>query len=109
MSRFYRCRVCHGTFERETMKGRKPVACPKHRPESRRRVDRRKKRANYASGGPARRPQCCVDASMQCAQHRQWKTFKYEWRRKVVNPRSLQILADFTEALGADGFHITSN
>lgn len=56
MNRFYRCRICGGKFERETMKGRKPVACREHRRAARRKVDRRKKRDNYARGGAAKRP-----------------------------------------------------
>jgi hypothetical protein len=107
VSRFYKCRVCRGTFERVTLKGRKPVACPEHRQAYKRRIDRRKKRANYARGGPVPRPLCCVPT--QCAQHRQFKTFAYEWKRVTVNPASVAVLADLTETIGANGFHITRN
>ena len=104
------------------MKGRKPVACPEHRDAAHRKIDRRKKRANYASGGPARRPQCCVDNGRQCAQHRQWKDFKKTWIRQVRKPADdpvTQVLMDlfYSDAGDGDngplyhrarkGFHIT--
>jgi DNA-directed RNA polymerase subunit RPC12/RpoP len=109
MLRLYKCRICGGTFERESSKGRKPLACPEHRREAKRQVDRDRKREIYANGR-APLPSCCVDAgNRQCRQHRQWKTFKATWHRITINPDTVQILDTFTEALGANGFHITSN
>jgi len=92
------------------MKGRKPVACPPHRHAARRRVDRRKKRENYARGGTAARPLCCIEhGDTQCPQHRQWATFKYQWKRMAADPESVQALSDLTEACGTGGFNITSS
>ncbi len=124
MSGLYRCRVCRGTFERETLKGRKPVACPEHRREAKRRVDRRKHRENYARGGAAPRPPCCVQAdNHQCPQHRQWAEFAKTWKRQVRRPPddpiTLALLDLFYNDVGDDsngnpvyvraskGFHIT--
>lgn len=108
MSSLYKCRVCHGTFKRETMKGRKPVACPEHRRAAKRRVDRRKKRENYARGGAARRPPCCVEhGNTQCPQHRQWTTFQYQWKRMIAHPESVEAISDLAEN-SQGGFSITS-
>lgn len=106
------------------MKGRKPVACPEHRRAAKRRVDRRKHRENYARGGAAPRPSCCVQAgNQQCPQHRQWKDFAKTWKRQIRRPPDdeiTQVLHDlFYNDAGDDsngnpvylraskGFHIT--
>lgn len=123
MSRFYRCRICCGIFERGTLKGRKPVACPEHRGAARRRVDCRKHRENYARGGAVKRPLCCVQAgNRQCPQHRQWKTFSATWHRTVTRPADDEVTLALLDLFYSDtgdgdsgpkyaraskGFHIT--
>jgi hypothetical protein len=88
----------HGCYVVEVTGGKTPRA-------AKREVDRNRKREIYANGRTPR-PPCCVDAgNRQCRQHRQWKTFKATWRRITINPDTVQILTDFTEAFGT-GFHI---
>jgi hypothetical protein len=96
------------------MKGRKPVACPEHRRAAKRRVDARKKRVNYANGGPAQRPPCCVESGRQCPQHRQWKdfakTWRYQVRRSPDDPIALVLAEVFAVEDGErinSGMHIT--
>ena len=109
MARFYRCRVCGTVFEQLNQRGRLPVACPAHRRIAKQLVDKRKK-LEITSYGATVRPECCVMAgNRQCPQHRQWKTFKYQWKRITINPEAVQVLTDFTEAFGANGFSITSS
>jgi hypothetical protein len=86
-NRLYRCRVCHGMFNAERPNGRLPRACPEHREQAKRQIDRDKKRDNYANGGTATRQPCCVDnGSTQCPQHKDWAQFKRESRPLPMRP-----------------------
>jgi DNA-directed RNA polymerase subunit RPC12/RpoP len=96
----YKCRYCSGKFERENLKGRLPKACPTHRYLLKnRRVDSSPRRE---------RPPCCAQLApgRVCAQHRQWRSFKSEWVRRVKpqpGSHAAMVLADLFLPPGEDG------
>jgi hypothetical protein len=76
--------------------GRLPRACPDHRLEAKRLVDREKHKSNYDNGGPAAKPQCCVDSGQtQCPQHKLWADYRRKSRPLPMRPaddETVQIL-----------------
>jgi hypothetical protein len=108
--RSYRCRVCHGTFEAASLKGRLPRTCPEHRLEAKRRVDRDKHRENYANGGPQPKPPCCAESGdTQCPQHKLWADFRRKARplpKRPADDETVSLLLGLIGAVGADGYSI---
>lgn len=94
--RSYRCRICRLWFQAENSTGRLPRACPDHRLEAKRQIDAERHRLNYASGGPAARPQCCIDSGQtQCPQHKFWADYRRKSRPLPMRPaddRTVQML-----------------